>query len=91
MTRRGVTGDKLQVSLAGTFFHINEINGLTDSISCFVNEWAMFNVARAVPRLRIQGVSRQIEFTLAPERVCKSNRCLGGQSECANLIERDTL
>ena len=27
------------MSLAGTFFGANEINGLTDSISCFVSEW----------------------------------------------------
>ena len=28
------------MSLQGTLFSINEINGLTDSISCFVKDWA---------------------------------------------------
>ena len=36
-------------------------------------------------------MSRSIEFTLHPERVCKRNRCLGVPHEYLNLIERDTL
>ena len=38
-----------------------------------------------------KSVSRSIEFTLQPERVCKRKRCLGLQRECLNLMKRDTL
>jgi hypothetical protein len=35
-----VQGPKDQASPTGTLFIINEINGLTDSISSFGNNWA---------------------------------------------------
>jgi hypothetical protein len=39
---------------------------------------------------RSYSLSRSIEFTPHPERVCKSNRCPGGQRESSNPKERDT-
>ena len=33
------------MSLQGTLFSVNEINGLTDSISCFVKESGLMNDA----------------------------------------------
>ena len=38
-----------------------------------------------------ESVSRLIEFDLPPKRVCKSNRCVAGQSEYRTSVKRDTL
>lgn len=37
------------------------------------------------------GISRSLEFTLQPERVCKSKRCLGPQGEYLNPIDREMV
>ena len=47
--------------------------------------------ARQTSRTSGQSGLPSFEFTCAPERVCKSNRCLGWQSEYLNPVEGNTL
>lgn len=38
-----------------------------------------------------QSISRSIELTPKPERVCNGKRCLGLRGECLTPIKRDLL